>query len=90
MCDTLVLNGLLIVAQKDARKALEILRKAHFFVKLFPTPPAAFAGCSISLALNSENLKTAREKLESLGVRVLKSLYLDKNIIGEFYEHPGY
>jgi len=88
--DTQVLDGLLIVFQKHAGKALRILRESLFFVKLFPTPPTAFMGCSISLAVRCSDLKSARELLESCEIRVIKSLCLDGNVIGEFYEHPGH
>ncbi|AKI97104.1 DUF3343 domain-containing protein [Kosmotoga pacifica] len=90
MADTLDLDGLLIISQKEVYEALRILSSESLFTKLFPTPPTVFAGCSISLAMKATDLKKAKEILENNGVKVLKVVYLNKNVIGEFYDCSGY
>ncbi len=83
--DTLDLNTILSIRKDEALKALNCIREATIFAKIFPSKNCKNT-TELFLAINENDLQEVLKILKKYNIHVAEYKTYRENIIGMFYE----
>ncbi|MFW6119516.1 MAG: hypothetical protein ACOC80_01235 [Petrotogales bacterium] len=87
--DTLDLNTVLSIRKDEVLRALNCIREATIFAKIFPSKNCKSAS-ELFLAINENDFQMVLKILKNNNIHVTEYKTYRKNIIGMFYEKTWY